>query len=78
VAKERDLRAQVHKDVLEMARNYERAARLKLVRMNMIRAGLEIKAPKGPNFQGGNPAAQQFQDMRGASGRSQGFLERLG
>jgi COP9 signalosome complex subunit 1 len=78
VAKERDLRAQVHRDVLEMARNYERAARIKLVRMNMIRAGIEVRASKGPNFQGGQQAPPPFQDMRGPSGRSPGYMERFG
>jgi COP9 signalosome complex subunit 1 len=69
------MRTTVHKDTLEMARNYERAARLKLVRLNMIRAGLEVKGPKGPPL-GGN-AGMQFQEIRGASGRSQGFLDRF-
>lgn len=36
-----------------MAQAYEKAARMKLVRMNIIRAGLEIKGNKGPESYGG-------------------------
>ncbi|KAA8896114.1 26S proteasome subunit RPN7-domain-containing protein [Sphaerosporella brunnea] len=49
VAKETDLRASVHKNVLDMASNYERSARQKLTRINMARSGLEVRGPKGPS-----------------------------
>ncbi|KAI5856970.1 26S proteasome subunit RPN7-domain-containing protein [Tricharina praecox] len=73
VAKETDMRATVHKDTLTMARNYERAARLKLVRVNMVRAGLEVKGVKGQNH-----AGMPFQEGGRAIGsRPPGFLERF-
>ena len=76
VAKETDLRATVHRDTLAMAQNYERAARMKLVRVNLVRAGLEVKGPKGmPAL--GPPSMQHLSDMRSGGGRSQGFLERF-
>lgn len=68
VAKETDVRATVHRDTLAMARNYERAARLKLVRVNMVRAGLEVKGAKTQGHSG-----PPFQD--GGRGRSNGFSE---
>jgi COP9 signalosome complex subunit 1 len=70
VAKETDVRATVHRDTLAMARNYERAARLKLVRVNMVRAGLEVKGAKTQGYSG-----PPFQD--GGRGRSHGFAERF-
>jgi COP9 signalosome complex subunit 1 len=57
-----------------MARNYERAARMKLVRVNLLRAGIEVKGPKG--MQQGS-ASMHIPDMRGAGGRLQSFLERF-
>ena len=70
------MRATVHKDTLAMARNYERAARLKLVRVNLVRAGLEVKGlSKG---QGSHQGMPFHQDMRGGgAARSQGFVDRF-
>ncbi|KAI5816380.1 26S proteasome subunit RPN7-domain-containing protein, partial [Pyronema omphalodes] len=48
VAKETDLRSTVHREALAMAQNYERSTRMKIVRANLIRAGLDIKGPKNP------------------------------
>ncbi|KAI9779023.1 MAG: hypothetical protein M1816_003771 [Peltula sp. TS41687] len=46
VAKQTDPRQSVYEDTLEMVKRYERAARLKLMRMNIILAGLEVKSLK--------------------------------
>ncbi|KAI9825430.1 MAG: hypothetical protein M1832_001160 [Thelocarpon impressellum] len=46
-ARETDLRMAVHRDALQMARQYEKTARLRLMRMNIVTAGLDVKAPKG-------------------------------
>lgn len=69
----------VHRDTLAMSLNYERAARLKLVRVNLIRAGLEVKGPKGMQGGGGGGGhGVMLSDLRGGNGgRSQGFLERF-
>ena len=59
----------MHRDSLEMAQMYERAARLRLVRMNIMRAGLEIKGPKGQGPRG--------DDVFGSAIRSHGYVERF-
>ncbi len=58
MAKETDLRSGVHRDTLAIAQNYERTARTRLLRMNMMRSGLEIRAPKGRGQDGGWAAGQ--------------------
>ena len=67
----------VHRDALAMAQSYERAARMKLVRVNLAHAGLEVKSPKVTQSHG-QPSMQHLSDMRSGGGRSQGFLERFG
>ena len=47
LAKTVDPRSQVHEEALSMAKDYERTAHLRLLRMEIINAGLEVKAPKG-------------------------------
>lgn len=76
-AKEADLRTTVHRDTLVMAQNYERTTRMRLMRMNIIRAGLEVRGPKGgPNLPPG-VAGQGGQGWVGHTGRTQGFMERF-
>lgn len=73
-AKETNLRTAVHRDTLAMAQNYERTTRMRLIRMNIIRAGLEVRGPKG----GQGPAGVgQGQGWIGHTGRAQGFMERF-
>lgn len=48
-SKETQFRYTVHKNTLEMAEEYERTARQRLMRMNIVRAGLDIKGPKQGN-----------------------------
>ncbi|PUU72445.1 26S proteasome subunit RPN7-domain-containing protein [Tuber borchii] len=50
-AKETNLRAAVHRETLAVAQNYERLARMKLMRMNMIRSGLEVRGSKASTGQ---------------------------
>ncbi|KAK6540518.1 hypothetical protein TWF694_009309 [Orbilia ellipsospora] len=45
-SKETQLRVEVHKGTLAMAEEYERAARLRMLQINVARSGLEIRAPK--------------------------------
>ena len=46
VAKESNVRADVHAEAQEMVKAYIREARMRLLRINAINAGLEIKAPQ--------------------------------
>ncbi|KAL1863208.1 hypothetical protein Plec18170_000038 [Paecilomyces lecythidis] len=45
VSKQSDLRAEVHASALESARNYTNEAHIRLVRANILQAGLEVKPP---------------------------------
>lgn len=45
VSKQSDLRAEVHASALESARNYTNEAIIRLVRANILQAGLEVKQP---------------------------------
>lgn len=74
-AKETNLRTAVHRDTLAMAQNYERTARMRLMRMNILRAGLEVRGPKGGQGHPSGPA--QGQGWIGHAGRAQGFMERF-
>lgn len=47
LAKTVDQRRQVHEEALLMAKDYERTAHLRILRMEIMNAGLEVKAPKG-------------------------------
>lgn len=42
-----DERRKVHEEALVMAKDYERTAHLRIIRMEILNAGLEVKAPKG-------------------------------
>jgi COP9 signalosome complex subunit 1 len=77
VATRIDERSKVHDDALVMAKSYERTAQLRILRMEIINAGLEVKSPKaqapmgtfGPTLTGNySPEV-----MAGADGRSKGF-----
>ncbi|MCJ1243103.1 hypothetical protein MMC30_000300 [Trapelia coarctata] len=46
VARQVDARSELHRDALEIAEDYERTAHLRLLRMETINAGLEVKSPK--------------------------------
>ncbi|GAD94163.1 COP9 signalosome subunit 1 (CsnA), putative [Paecilomyces variotii No. 5] len=45
VSKQSDLRAEVHASALESARNYTNEAHIRLVRANVLQAGLEVRLP---------------------------------
>ncbi len=45
-AKQTNARSAVHRDALDMAKKYEKTAHVRLLRMNIINAGLEVKAPR--------------------------------
>ena len=47
LAQQIDHRRQVHEEALAMAKEYERTVQLRLLRMEIIHAGLEVKVPKG-------------------------------
>ena len=55
-----NFRHDVHREALDAATRYERAARQKLLRMNLLAAGLEVKAPRGRGAGG-------MQGMQGVS-----------
>ncbi|KAI9771893.1 MAG: hypothetical protein M1840_001663 [Geoglossum simile] len=46
-SKPTNLRTTAHQDALLMAKKYEQTARLRLMRMNIVSAGLEVRTPKG-------------------------------
>ena len=46
VARQVDERTEVHKEALVMAKEYERTIQLRILRMEIINSGLEIKVPK--------------------------------
>ncbi|KAL7268072.1 hypothetical protein RUND412_009315 [Rhizina undulata] len=71
VAKETNLRTVVHRDTLAMAQDYERTARMRLLRMNIIRAGLEVKGPKVQNTS--QPGSGWGQVLGGPARREGGF-----
>jgi len=51
VSRETNLRNSVHKQTLAMAQNYERVARLRLMRIQISLAGLEVKASRRESVQ---------------------------
>ena len=53
LAKKVDARSQVHADALATAKEYERTLHLRLLRMAILNAGLEVKGPKGLGTGGG-------------------------
>ena len=60
VARQVDERSELHRDALEMAEDYERTAHLRLLRMETINAGLEVKAPMSQDGSTGNQAGELF------------------
>jgi COP9 signalosome complex subunit 1 len=70
VAKESNVRADVHAEAQDMVKAYIREAHMRLLRMNAINAGLEIKAPQktGKQHMNLDPMDQyQYQDQHQAS-----------
>lgn len=47
LAKRTDARSKVLEEALEMAKDYERTAHLRTMRMEILNAGLDVKTPKG-------------------------------
>ena len=63
VAPKKDGRYEVQEKALETAIEYEKTLHLRLLRMNMINAGLEVK---GPKQQGGGSSSSQQQQEQGS------------
>ncbi|KAF3915147.1 hypothetical protein ABW20_dc0103232 [Dactylellina cionopaga] len=45
-SKETQLRVEVHRGTLAMAEEYERAARLRMLQINVVKSGLDVRPPK--------------------------------
>jgi COP9 signalosome complex subunit 1 len=58
IADEVDLRAEVHRETLESVKRFKKEAHLKLMRMEFLNAGMEIKAP--PRQGGGAGAGGNY------------------
>ena len=71
-AKTTDARSAVHRGALEMAKNYEKTAHLRLWRMNIINAGLEVRAPKNQAREQGSAFGDVFMGHSGGLGTSSG------
>lgn len=68
LAPREDGRRKIQANALSMAKDYERTLKLRLLRINMINAGLEVRAPKGQGgAQHGNGALDE-DDMQGVEG----------
>ena len=52
LARRVDERSEVHEQALEMAKDYERTAQMRILRMEILNAGLEVKAPKAQTLMG--------------------------
>ena len=82
VAKESNIRADVHAEAQDMVKNYIREARLRLLRMNAVNAGLEVKAPSKSSKQmamdGMDPFAGQQQPQKFQGGVSNMFPGTMG
>ena len=61
LAKRTDARGKVLEEALETAKDYERTAHLRIMRMEILNAGLDVKAPKGQGMGGG--MAQGYGNM---------------
>ena len=74
VARESHFRADVHNEAQDMVKSYIREARLRLLRMNAIHAGLEIKAPQkhGKGHIGGMQEMDQFTQDQQSYGNMRG------
>ncbi|KAF3938682.1 hypothetical protein ABW19_dt0207143 [Dactylella cylindrospora] len=66
-SKETELRVEVHKNTLKMAEEYERSARLRMLQINVVRSGLEVRAPKqsGPRDMGPMMGMAGGRELRG-------------
>ena len=75
LAKKADGRAQVHEQALQTAKEYERTAHLRILRMAMVNAGLEVKPAKDKLGLGGSPQGESMfsgstaGDLIGGGGR---------
>ncbi|KAA6415329.1 MAG: COP9 signalosome complex subunit 1 [Lasallia pustulata] len=75
LAKQTDARGKVLDEALEMAKDYERTAHLRIMRMEILNAGLDVKAPKGQGLgsgigQGYGNMGDVFMGPSGPQGRS--------
>ena len=55
-----DRRSQVHEEALAMAKDYERTAHLRILRMEILNAGLEVKGPKAQGGAGNVDTSEGF------------------
>ncbi|KAI9653608.1 MAG: hypothetical protein M1829_001157 [Trizodia sp. TS-e1964] len=58
VSKRTDKRQAVHEQALELAKSYEQTARLRLMRINIVSAGLDLRATRGK--EGNNALTDEF------------------
>ena len=59
VAVRKDGRAEVHAKAIETAKEYEKTLRLRLLRMQVLNAGLEVKSSKLGGIAGGQSLEDQ-------------------
>ena len=81
LARRTDERRDVHEQALEMAKEYERTAQLRILRMEILNAGLEVKASKSQSLMGVSNSgtsqgglASMAGDIHGIEGKSKGTL----
>ena len=60
LANQVDPRIKLHEDALASAKEYDRTLMLRILRMEVLNAGLEVKAPKGQRGTGGMMAMEGF------------------
>ena len=75
LARKADDRAEMHACALKTAKEYERTAHMRILRMAIVNAGLEVKSPKDKVGMGGNPQGETLfsgnmaGDLMGGGGR---------
>ena len=69
LAVKKEGRAEVHAKAMATAKDYEKTLRLRLLRMQVLNAGLEVKGPKP-----GGPGSQVSQDQMMFNGSGPGDL----
>ncbi len=80
LAKKVDARSHVHAEALAAAKEYERTAHLRILRMAMLNAGLEVRGPKEKGTQGGiggggsNGGGDLLGDGQGRGGTRSGVI----
>ncbi len=80
LAKKVDARSHVHAEALAAAKEYERTAHLRILRMAMLNAGLEVRGPKEKGTQGGiggggsNGVGDLLGDGQGRGGTRSGVI----